>query len=191
MIRKLKCNACEYEGEMKILFTNISDIGDREVILCPNCGLEFLYPPLTEEDKSKIYDVDNYAGWGNDNPAFISMKKDKFRKVVKSILKYKNSGKLLDVGCGLGYLLEVANEMGFDSYGVELSKNGSDMAKKKFGEDKIYNGTVETCKWKNTFDVITMNDLFEHIDNPVETLEKSKELLTSRGGGGVYSDYNS
>lgn len=28
-----------------------------------------------------------------------------------------------------------------------------------------------------------MNDLFEHIDNPVETLEKSKELLTLRGGG--------
>ncbi|PCG19264.1 class I SAM-dependent methyltransferase [Brachyspira sp. G79] len=183
MNKKLKCNACLYEGEMKVLFSNISDIGNREVILCPNCGLEFLYPRLTEEDKSKIYDTDNYVGWGSENKAFISMKKEKFKRVIKSVLNYKNSGKLLDVGCGLGYLLEVANEMGFDSYGIELSKNGSDIAKKKFGDDKIYHGTVETCNWKNTFDVITMNDLFEHIDDPIETLIKSKELLNCTGGG--------
>ena len=182
-MEKLKCNICGYDGKMEVLFQNINNIGDRKIILCPRCQVQFLYPPLSEEDKNNIYNNEEYDAWGNNNEIFSSMKKENFKNLIKKILRYKSSGNLLDVGCGPGYLLEEAKKIGFNSYGIELSTIASNIAKKEFGEDKIYNGTIETCDWKNMFDIITMTDLFEHVDDPVGTLIKSKELLNHTGGG--------
>ncbi|MCZ9879996.1 hypothetical protein OFP68_14055 [Brachyspira hyodysenteriae] len=38
--------------------------------------------------------------------------------------------------------------MGFEPYGVEISEYSSSIAKKKFGEDRIYNGTLETAPFE-------------------------------------------
>ena len=173
----LKCKICDYEGEMKIINANIKDIGDRKVLSCPNCKFQFVYPSLTSEEKSEIYDSSEYTAFINENDDFIPIKKSKFKKLLNNVIKYKNKCKILDVGCGMGHFLEVANTYGFDTYGIELSKFAAKVSAQHSGEDKIYQGIIEDCKWENMFELILMNDFIEHTDNPIEVLKSANRLL--------------
>ncbi|KLI40739.1 methyltransferase, partial [Brachyspira hyodysenteriae] len=98
-----------------------------------------------------------------------------------------NKGNILDIGCSTGILLEEAKKLGFEPYGLELSEYSSSIAKQKFGNDRIHNGTIETSNFKeNFFDLITMTDLLEHIQKPLEMLKTCYKILkpTTSGGGG-------
>jgi len=45
--------------------------------------------------------------------------------------KYIKKGRLLDIGCGTGNLVYRAKELGWDAYGIEISKRYSDFLRKK------------------------------------------------------------
>ncbi|WP_455144920.1 class I SAM-dependent methyltransferase [Brachyspira pilosicoli] len=185
-----KCPICSMENAIEYLYKN--SIGNKSIVKCKNCEIEYLYPYPTQKELEEIYS-DDYAAWGiGKEDSFSKMKKDKFKKLLKDVLKYKKNGKLLDIGCGPGYLMEEAEKLGFDVYGIEVGEKAADIAKNKFGNEKIYNGIIEKSNFKNNyFDIIMMSDVLEHVVNPLDLLKKSKELLISCGGGGVYNDYNS
>ncbi|PCG19262.1 hypothetical protein KQ44_03815 [Brachyspira sp. G79] len=171
---------CSSENSIKYLYNNI--ISNKSIVKCKNCEIEYLYPYPTQKELSDIYS-DDYAAWGigqEDN--FSKMKRDKFRKLLKDILKYKNNGKLLDIGCGPGYLMIEAKNLGFDVYGIEVGEKAANIAKEKFGDDKIYNGILEKSDFNhNYFDIIMMSDVLEHVENPLELFKISYDLLKQDG----------
>ncbi|WPC36681.1 class I SAM-dependent methyltransferase [Brachyspira hyodysenteriae] len=172
-----KCYLCGYEGDMKIK----SKVNGRNMLLCPSCKLQFMYPQTSDEELSEIYSSNNYPTCsfdnGMDENTIIKMKRKTFNGILKKILPYCSSGNLLDIGCSSGILLEEAKLLGFNVYGLEISKYASDIAKKRIGEDRIYNGTLETCEFNNDFDVITMIDVIEHFRNPIDMLNIAKKML--------------
>lgn len=98
---------------------------------------------------------------------------------VKEITEYLNKlrpGKILDIGCGLGWILSTLNEE-WDKNGVEISKFASIHAS-KYG--KIYNGQFENYEAEN-FDVIIMNHVIEHLEEPVKALKKINKILKKNG----------
>ncbi|WP_288550706.1 class I SAM-dependent methyltransferase [uncultured Brachyspira sp.] len=186
-----KCYLCDYEGDMKIK----SNVNGSNILLCPNCTLEFMYPQTSDEELSKIYSGKNYPTCSFDNGIkenpITLMKRKTFNKVLKKILPYCNYGNLLDIGCSSGLLLEEAKLLGFEPYGIEISEYASSIAKKRIGSERIYNGTLESSNFnKNFFNVITMIDLIEHVRNPVETLKKIRNILNSTGGGVHFDNYS-
>lgn len=105
------------------------------------------------------------------------------REYCKKIFASHQNLKLLDCGCAMGYFMEEAKQLGFDSYGVDISHYAADKAKKMFGK-KIRISTVENIDslFKNErFDVITMFDLIEHLKNPRLVLLKLRKLLNKNG----------
>lgn len=179
-----KCNLCNYYGYMKV----ISKIEDRNILLCPNCKLQFMYPQTSDEELNKIYSSKNYPTCSFDNGieenSITSMKRKTFNNILKKILPYCSSGKLLDIGCSSGLLLDEARLLGFEPYGIEISEYASNIAKKRIGSERIYNGTLETSNFnKNFFNVITMIDVIEHVRNPIETLKYARNILNNTGGG--------
>lgn len=186
-----KCYLCNYEGEMKIK----SNVNGSNILLCPNCTLEFMFPQTSDEELSKIYSDKNYPTCSFDNGIkenpITLMKRKTFNKVLKKILPYCNCGNLLDMGCSSGLLLEEAKLLGFEPYGIEISEYASSIAKKRIGSERIYNGTLESSNFnKIFFNVITMIDVIEHVRNPVETLKKIRNILNSTGGGVYYDNYS-
>lgn len=181
-----KCYLCDYEGNMKIK----SNVAGRDIVACPNCKLEFIYNQPTFDEIKEIYSSEYYKAWGmenGENNEVALMKKSTFRNMLKKILPYKRCGNILDIGTASGFLLEEAKSLGFEPYGVELSEYSSSIAKQKFGEDRIHNGTLDTSNFEeNFFDVITMTDLLEHIQNPLDLLKICHKILKEpvRGGGG-------
>jgi 2-polyprenyl-3-methyl-5-hydroxy-6-metoxy-1,4-benzoquinol methylase len=110
------------------------------------------------------------------------MKIATFLRQLKYIRQFVNSGKALDIGCATGYFLEAAQSQGFDPYGIELSEYSASIAKRKFGDHKIFNGKLEDCDFKpEQFASISMFDLLEHVRSPLQTLTKAAELLDKNG----------
>ncbi len=163
---------------------NLTD--EHQVLCCINCGVEFLFPQLNDNELKKLYSENYYVSWGisgkHENESTKQMKTATFHLRLNRIKQYIPSGKILDVGCATGYFLEAAQQIGFEPYGVEFSEYSSSIAKKKFGEQKIFSGTLEESNFPDSaFDVITMFDLIEHVCIPEQTLTKAASLLNKNG----------
>jgi 2-polyprenyl-3-methyl-5-hydroxy-6-metoxy-1,4-benzoquinol methylase len=100
---------------------------------------------------------------------------------IKTIEKYVNKGKLLDIGCGFGELLDKAKTCGWKSHGVELSEYSAKMARKNIGI-KVFNGTLDDAKFPSgEFDAITMIEVIEHLEDPLSTLKECRRVLRKGG----------
>lgn len=93
------------------------------------------------------------------------------------------SGRLLDVGCGLGYfVLKMSDFPSWHAFGCEISQPAVDFARNKLGLKNVFCGRVEDLSFdKNSFDVITLWDVLEHIPNPDPLLSYLFSLLKDEG----------
>ena len=82
-------------------------------------------------------------------------------KYVLYFLKKQKPSKILDVGCGHGWLLSALNKK-WKKFGVEISKFASNNASRYCN---IYNGDLSKYKEKN-FDIITALHVIEHHRKP-------------------------
>lgn len=105
-----------------------------------------------------------------------------YEAFIRQFIK-KKAGKLLDVGCGLGYFLKkISKNTTWDAYGVEISKVAVDYTRNKLGLKNIYLGKVESADFPdNYFDVITLWDVIEHIPNPKPLLKHLHKALKDDG----------
>ncbi|HUO87266.1 MAG TPA: class I SAM-dependent methyltransferase [Thermoanaerobaculia bacterium] len=89
--------------------------------------------------------------------------------------------RLLDVGCSYGAFLELARERGYRVAGVELSRKAADYAERERGLD-VFRGTLEEARLPAaSFDLVTLWDVVEHLDRPVETLVEVRRVLAPGG----------
>jgi 2-polyprenyl-3-methyl-5-hydroxy-6-metoxy-1,4-benzoquinol methylase len=95
----------------------------------------------------------------------------------------KREGRILDVGAGLGFFVKFASQLkGWQSYGVEISKGGYDFAKNRLKCETFFLGRIEEQNFENeTFDIITMWDVIEHLPDPTSVLNKCFDLLKKDG----------
>lgn len=158
------------------------------VFRCDACRLGQIYLDKNYDDFVKShYSKDYYMG-GIEESAYSDYKDEKkyirlnFRKFLRKILAYKKSGKLLDVGCAMGYFVEMATEAGFDAYGVDASAYAIAEAKNHIPESKLQAATISDLDFpEKSFDVITMFDVFEHLNDPKNDLKKLRSLLKDDG----------
>lgn len=178
----MKCILCEAMME-KFLFKN-----SYWIYRCPACA-------FAQTDLNKDYDLfvkEHYSrGYFLGDPtrsAYVNYELDKpvivknMKKFLSQIQKRKPSGKLLDVGCAYGYFIELARSAGYDAYGFDPSEYAVTQAKKLVGPAAVQEGTVQDVAYKpNSFDVITLFDVFEHLQDPVADLTKLRSLLKNDG----------
>jgi 2-polyprenyl-3-methyl-5-hydroxy-6-metoxy-1,4-benzoquinol methylase len=152
---------------------------------CRECELEYLWPAPTWDEIQRIYTAGYYRSWGmaeGETPEVAEMKKATFALRMEEISRYVRPGRVLDVGTASGFFLEVAEQFGFEPFGVELSEYSGALARRKFGEENIWIGTLETAPFeRDSFQLIAMSDLLEHVPDPVRTLERARELLAPGG----------
>ncbi len=151
---------------------------------CRRCGLVMLHPQPSDEELARIYSEEYFdvTGRAVDPEGARQVKIASFRWNYQHLNgKVLQGGTVLDVGAGEGYAMEVAQEMGLEPYGLELSADAVKNLRKKFGDDRIFHTDIEDFETTRRFDVITMFDLIEHVRNPHEVIAKAARLL--RPGG--------
>lgn len=87
-------------------------------------------------------------------------------------------GRVLDIGCGPGWLLSAIDNR-WKKHGVELSAAAAEHAG-QYGD--IFVGPFEAANYEpDSFDLIVMYHVIEHLANPEDALRRAFELL--RDGG--------
>lgn len=86
---------------------------------------------------------------------------------------------LLDVGAGSGILVEEAIALGFDAEGVEPS---ACLCERALDHDiKLHHGVLGQVELTKKYDIVTIVDVIEHIDNPVGLLKQARSVLKEDG----------
>jgi 2-polyprenyl-3-methyl-5-hydroxy-6-metoxy-1,4-benzoquinol methylase len=105
----------------------------------------------------------------------------RYAPMLHLLQHYRQSGKLLEVGCGAGFFLKAAERAGWDVTGVEVSQAAVDFARESLHLN-VQSGTVETVPLPtNAFDVIALFDVIEHLFDAHSTLQKIHQLLRPSG----------
>jgi len=138
---------------------------------------------VKEVDKiSELYDEGYYHGDVYPDYTIESVKatNEKRMNLVKQF--WKGKGKILDVGCALGFFLLIAKNQGFDTYGIDISEYAIQEAKKILGTSVVCNDVEKKIPFRDKFfDVITCWDVIEHLQNPRLFLKRLSRKL--RHGG--------
>ena len=149
---------------------------------CINCDLVSLYPrPSTEVL------IDSYQ-------AYLPLKPDEISKwasmmepvIVKSadLIETRLSplkGKLLDIGCGYGFFLNRMKSRGWQVEGIEISGPGRRYAMDKWNIHVYEQAIGHLCIPENSFDVVTLFYVIEHVHDPPELLKEVRRILKPGG----------
>ncbi|MCK9265600.1 class I SAM-dependent methyltransferase [bacterium] len=166
----VKCSICS--NKSKLVWRD----SKYKLYKCKNCETAFLYPLPPHPEK--IYDKNYFHKW------YINYYLERKRYLIKLLSKIENyvklKGKLLDVGCGIGILLEVAEEKGCEVYGQEVSSFAASYSQEKgFTVNQI--SLSEARLPENYFDIITIFDVLAHLEDPLSYLKSCKKLLKPGG----------
>jgi len=178
------CKLCD-SIKQKIKYS----IDEFDVVECDSCGVVFL--DLHKDiNISNLYSSDYYHErreyyfknsivdpvHGFENPNIRD-----FREGLKLLEIYKSPGKLLDVGCAMGIFLAMAKERGWEVFGVDISDYAIKFARERFGIN-CFAGHLKDAKLQDRyFDAITLWDVMEHFENPLEELKEVKRVLNNDG----------
>lgn len=144
---------------------------------CSNCGFVFSARIPTNQEL-----ITYYEGYGrNDYLSPITIKR--YNEILDQFESVRKTNRLLDVGCGIGYFLEVAKKRGWEVYGTEYTDEAIRICQSK--GIQMNQGVLDPANYQSeSFDVITSFEVIEHINNPQSEINNISSLL--RKGGLFY-----
>jgi 2-polyprenyl-3-methyl-5-hydroxy-6-metoxy-1,4-benzoquinol methylase len=154
-------------------------------VRCRRCGLVYVTPRLQDhfQQQDKFYQ----AITGGDFEGAAKQDRRPRRlmsllKIARSYLNYKRIGALLDVGCGFGIFLDAAKSVGWKAYGLEVASAPASIAARYHD---VFKGPLPDAPYEpNSFDVVRLNNVLEHVSNPRALVRHIGRVL--RPGGLLY-----
>lgn len=206
-MRKIK--KCEFCGkqDFKFLFYGTDKLhnipGNFKVVKCKNCGLIFINPQPSFKELEKYYPYEKYYSLKKIRlreddknvrlklflfKLFYTKNKNYLLRAIFSPLKVFvrqtkifSEAKFLDIGCGAGQFLYEMKQLGIKNvYGVEPGDFNEKQAKKeglKIKKSDLINANYP----EKFFDIITINQVLEHVNNPLETIREIFRILKKGG----------
>ncbi len=106
--------------------------------------------------------------------------KKRIDREYRNLPKLKFQGKLLDLGCGSGDFLKIAELCDWDAVGIDTDIKAVENCRKQ--GLRVFQGGIDYFKDKaELFDVITLNHVVEHLHDPVAVLDDCWRLLKPKG----------
>jgi len=132
---------------------------------CPNCNLVTLENVLNNK---------NFQAYNFDKNVSTSQKLV-LNLFYHRLKKFKKSGDILDFGSGTGNLAKFLSDRGYNVKCFEIDKKSVDWLR------NIQKLEVLKDPFKKKYDVIIMEQVLEHLPNPLLTLHKLKKCLNKGG----------
>lgn len=168
------CPTCGNENS-KVVFTKQKG----EYAYCNNCEHIFLKNQLMDNHLLRFYEdyPTSSLEWHDNESTFY---RNIYNSGLSLVTPSHGKSTLLDIGCSSGYFMSIAEDQGFNCFGIEPNKKESSYAKSK--GLKILGSTInEINKLGKKFNVITLWDVLEHIQDPIKYLISLRSLLNEDG----------
>lgn len=158
--------------------------GDFSLVKCSNCGI-VKQQEIPDYSGLKGFYPDDYLVYHPTTMkrlGFFGFLKEKlYSGRAKKYAKLINSkGRILDVGCANCHLLtELKKQGNFELHGLDIKKLRDDYNELDI---RFKEGCLERLKYpKNYFDLITMDNLIEHVPDPLLFMKKVYNILKPGG----------
>lgn len=149
---------------------------------CPICGqLVFQCDKTYYKDSiNKFNDPDVAYQWSKSSNRYIKRSQKTLKRLRRLLGKDFKNIRLLDVGCASGAFIKIANKLGVHAEGVEPMAFPARAA--TASGLKVTEGYLEDLNLpEESFDVVTLFEVIEHLKNPVSLLKECRRIL--RPGG--------
>lgn len=153
------------------------------IVKCRECGLVYANPRW---DSSVVRDSYTVV----EDPTYVEEREGRVLTFSRNLQPFEDlvamnshTRHLLDVGCHIGVMVELALKRGWDAWGVEPSTWAAEQARAR-GLHVITGTLAEAGLEADYFDVVTMWDVIEHLTDPIAELKQVHRVLKP---GGVFA----
>ncbi len=185
------CNLCksgEYSKFIELDNYRFGRMDNRTILVkCFHCGLVFQTPRPTLAEMESHYppSYEPFLSKGRiiSNSYFINrFYKYGIEKRCSFITDYKNSGRLLEIGCGSGeFLNAIAQNPNWEIYGLERNQGAANIACQEYGLN-VYACSLDERSFQSSyFDAVVLWDVLEHLHDPMSTLHEIHRILKPDG----------
>jgi SAM-dependent methyltransferase len=102
-------------------------------------------------------------------------------EILARVERFRAPGRILDLGCWVGFLLSEAQRRGWEAVGVEPSDWASSFARVRHGLDVRHAGLFTADLEPGAYDAVFLGDVIEHLPRPDAALARIRELLVPGG----------
>ena len=192
---KRACDICGAKKTKKIYRQKfVSSSGNElfsgyDVVVCNKCGFLFASNLPSPKDLEKFYKKNEKYAYKADSGSIpeyaITLHKGSI-KFIDTYLKNKFLHKrfdlkILDVGCGSGYLLYCFKQKGYkEIQGLDPARDCTIIAKKLY-DVEVVSATLSEYKGKNKFDLVILASVLEHMNDLDNVVRKIVALLKKNG----------
>jgi 2-polyprenyl-3-methyl-5-hydroxy-6-metoxy-1,4-benzoquinol methylase len=176
-LREVLCKLCGSRRAQHLYTKN-----GFELVRCTSCGLVFVRNPPTRNELERHYSFATgyHTAFRSHTSAASRAHAARAAEFLTIVRRHRPPGSILDVGCSVGFFLERARAEGWTTSGVEISNDTAALARQR-GLD-VFTGTLEQAGFRaGSFDVVTMWDVLEHLEDPVATVATAADVLKEEG----------
>jgi SAM-dependent methyltransferase len=165
--------------------------GRFDLLRCQGCGIVFLSPQPPPRMLSAVYAEEYHSHAATAAPSGRLFKAMRALCLLPYRLRFGHEGgtfppfgqgRLLDVGCGTGDYLSAMAALGWQCCGCDISGPAVTVARRRVPHAKIYRGTLDGLPWgRDSFEAVSLWHTFEHVQDPVGTLKRIRDLLVPGG----------
>lgn len=184
------CGEDNYDVLYKEKFSNNNNLGlaslfscrtyhqaHLRIIRCKNCGLVYSNPTIPREEILNAYS-DSLVGGFLEEKDNLELSAHRY---LKRIEKYISPGRLLDIGCSAGFLIDSARKRGWDVYGVEPCKLAADFGRSELALNILNKSYSQDDFPPDYFDLITAIHVIDHVYSPALFLQGIFYNLRKKG----------
>ncbi len=176
------CNLCGSEQRHPYCPEN-----GLRLVQCEDCGLVYVNPRPDPHELYALYGETYFRNEQSGVVGYTNYLKDEanirktFAGRLKRISRFIKPGKLLDVGCAAGFFLDEARKIGWQVQGLDVSSFAVRYAAEHFGVD-VQPGSLTDLNYPaNSYDLISMWDVIEHVPDPKAYIRRAAKLLKQDG----------
>lgn len=172
--------------------TEFADITDHfltkevfTIVKCKKCSFLFTNPRPSQSEISSYYHSENYISHKTSkltlfSKAYAIARSFSLCKKHSLISKFKQPGKILDIGCGTGEFLKFMKHKSWEVTGIEPADSPRAFARNNYALE-VYDEQKLDDLPPNHFDVITLWHVLEHVTRLDVRMRQIKRLLARDG----------
>jgi 2-polyprenyl-3-methyl-5-hydroxy-6-metoxy-1,4-benzoquinol methylase len=157
------------------------------LVKCQHCGLVYQNLQKQQKELKGVYNEAYFKSSNSIRMGYDDYLQDKENiertssKRLDFIERIIRPSTLLDVGCAYGFFMNIANQRGWRSKGIDIAYPACQYARDSLGLDVLCSDIQTAPLEEYSFGLITLWDVIEHLSNPRQVLGKLHKLLKKRG----------